>query len=123
VIASALAGCKAVPAQQGRGRQITAVYWQGTLWADLPPTRRVQGVVAASDAGLRDRGYAVTAVRSTEDVGRVAAEPQTAGPLESVVVDVQLTDDGTRVAITVKPFGDQARSRAILDAILTRLGL
>lgn len=80
-------------------------------------------VVSATNQALRDRGYAVRSVHATEDSGSVQGEPRDAGPLEAVVVDVSLSADGTRVAVRVKPFGDEAQSRAILDAILNRLGL
>lgn len=80
-------------------------------------------VVSATNQALRDRGYAVRTSRATEDSGAVEGEPRDAGLLEAVVVDVELSADGTRVTVRVKPFGDEARSRAILDAILNRLGL
>lgn len=115
-------GCQSVPSQVGRDGHIDAVYSRGTLWADLPDTQRVQAVVAAADMGLRDRGYAVRTVRSTDDYGHLTAVPHNAGFLESVAVDVRPEDGTLRIGITVKPMGDHDGSLAILDSILVRLG-
>ncbi len=118
-----LTGCKAVPQNMGSGRSVQASYLRRTLTADVPATVRVPAAVAAADAALRDRGYAVTDSTATEDVGRVAAEPRDAGFLDAVVVDVRVTGSGTRIEVTVRPIGNRAQSRAILDSILSRLGL
>src|SRR5690349_8903028 len=99
-------GCQSVPSQVGRDGQYQAVYHRGTLWADLPATIRVPAVVAAADMGLRDRGYAVRTVRTTDDYGRLVAEPHNPGLLESVAVDVRPEDGALRVGVTVKPMGD-----------------
>jgi hypothetical protein len=53
----------------------------------------------------------------------VTAEPPRAGFLESVEVSVRRRADATRIGVVVKPMGDQDRSRAILDAVLARLGM
>lgn len=117
-----LGGCQSVPSQVGRDGGIDAVYSRGTLWADVPDTLRVQSVVAAADMDLRDRGYAVRTVRSTDDYGRLTAEPHNAGFLESVAVDVRPEDGALRLGVTMKPMGDHDGSRAILNSILARLG-
>lgn len=121
--AGAPAGCKARAAYQGSDRSVMAAYGLRKLRTELPPTVRVPAVVAAADAALRDRGYAVTSSHASEDAGRVEGEPRGAGVLESVVVSARLVADSTRVEVVIKPWGDEPKSRAILDAILIRLGL
>lgn len=116
-------GCHGVVGPQGRGGQVEGTYYGGTLWADVPASVRVRGIVAAADQGLRDRGYAVKRVAATDEAGKVTAEPPRAGLLESVEVSVRRTADATRIGVVVKPMGDQDRSRAIMDAVLARLGM
>jgi hypothetical protein len=119
----ALAGCKARHGYQGSDGEVLAGYGVRKLRTELPARVRVQAVVAAADAALRDRGYAVKTAHATEDLGRVVAEPPGAGPLQSVVVTAEVVPDATRVEVLLKPWGDEARSRAILDGILVRLGM
>lgn len=121
--AAMLAGCRATVGPQGRDGQVEGTYYSGTLWADLPSGLRVRGVVAAADQGLRDRGYAVKHVAATDEAGTVTAEPPRAGFLESVEVSVRRAAEGTRIGVVVKPMGDEARSRSIMDAVLSRLGI
>jgi hypothetical protein len=123
LLGGASAGCKAKAGYQGAERDVLAAYGVRKLRTELPATVRVPAVVAAADAALRDRGYAVASSHATEDTGRVEAEPRGAGPLKSVVVTARVIPDGTRVEVMLKPWGDEAKSRAILDGILVRLGL
>lgn len=118
-----LVGCKAKPGAQGTDRTIMAAYGVRKLRTELPPTVRVQAVVAAADGALRDRGYGVKSSHATEDSGRVVGEARGGGPLQSVVVLSRVVPDGTRVEVLLKPWGDEERSRAILDDILVRLGM
>lgn len=121
--AGLLPACKARSAYQGADRSIVAAYRVRKLRTELPPTVRVQAVILAADAALRDRGYAVTSSRATEDAGHVEAEPRDAGSFDSVEVTARVIPAGTRIEIRVNPWGDEAKSRAILDGILARLGL
>lgn len=118
-----LPACKAKPEIQGEERSVVAAYGVRKLRTELPMTVRVPAVIAAADAALRDRGYAVRSSRTTEDSGRVEGLPRGAGPLKSVVVMARVVPDGTRVEVLLKPWGDEEQSRAILDDILVRLGL
>lgn len=118
-----LGGCKAKAGYQGSDRDVMAAYGVRKLRTELPATVRVPAVVAAADATLRDRGYGVTKSHATEDSGRVEAEPRTAGPLHEIVVTAKVIPDGTRVEVLMKPWGNEAKSRAILDGILVRLGM
>lgn len=102
---------------------VSALYALTTLSADLPDETRVPAIIAAADHALRSRGYAVTHRSSTLDTGRVIAEAHGSTVLERVVVTASITSVGHRVTITCQPIGDEAASRAILDAILTRLNL
>lgn len=122
LIASALGGCNAEHAYHGSG-DILASYSVRTLKADLPPSIRVPGAIAAAGSALRSRGYAVVSSEATEDKGRVVATAPGATMGERTVVTVRQTDTGVRVSITAEPFGDESRSRLVLDAMLARLGL
>jgi len=122
LVVAGMSGCRATPAYQGGQRSVLATYRFRRLTADLPPTVRVQAVVAAARQALAHRGYAVTP-GTTEDSGRVLATAPSAGMLESVEVSARIVPDGTRVEIIIDPLGNQVESRAILDAILARLGM
>lgn len=123
IAAVSLPACKARPAYQGADRSIVAAYRIRKLRTELPPSVRVQAVVLAADAALRDRGYAVTSSRATEESGHIEAEPRGAGDFESVEVTARVIASGTRIEIRINPWGDEPKSRAILDGILARLGL
>jgi hypothetical protein len=111
---------------QGRGA-IVAAYKFSTLSAVLPDAARVPGVMAASEATLRQRGYAIDSMVVTEEQGSIVARPPT--PLHPgsewprVQVLAKRLWNGTRVQIEVQPLGDQGASRVILDGILQMLDL
>lgn len=119
----AMGGCQGTPAYQGAQRDVLATYRVRRLTADLPGTVRVPAAVAAAKRALYSRGYTVTSSRVTEDSGEVEAAPADAGILESISIDIRLRGAGTRVQIIAEPVGSQTKSRAILDAMLTELGL
>ena len=118
-----LGGCKGTPAYQGNQRDILATYRVRRLSAELPSTVRVPAAVAAAKAALLQRGYAITSASTTEDSGQVEAAPADAGLFESISIDIRQSSRGTRVQIIAEPIGNQTKSRAILDAMLTELGL
>ena len=120
---AALAGCRGTPAYQGNQRDILATFRFRRLCADLPATVRVPAAVAASKAALLGRGYTIQSATATEDSGHVDAAPADAAMLESISVDIRQTPSATRIQIIAEPIGSQSRSRAILDAILSNLGL
>lgn len=117
-----LPGCKATPAYQGGTHPVLATYRFRTLTAQLPATMRVPAVMAAARQALADRGYAVQFNR-TEDDGKLIALPPGGGDFDRTVVRADEAPDGTWVQITIEPGGGQPRARAILDGILTRLGM
>jgi hypothetical protein len=118
-----LAGCRAAPAYQGVKHEVLATYQYRRLRTDIPGSVRVPAAIAAAESSLRNRGYAVRSSTATEDRGRVEAVPPDAGLFEEVVVSAAAVGGATRVDIVIEPMGDQVRSRAIMDGILSRLGL
>jgi hypothetical protein len=123
LVGMAMGGCQGTPAYQGSQRDILATYRVRRLTADLPGTVRVPAVVAVGRAVLMSRGYTVTTANATEDAGQVEAEPADAGILESISIDIRQRGAGVRVQIIAEPIGSQTKSRAILDAMLSELGL
>ncbi len=122
VLASGLAGC-AQHTAAGTDGSLTAAFSGRKLNIDLPGTVRVPAVVAAANEALRARGYTITASEADEARGRVVGEPHGARLLEQVNVGVRADDGATVVSILYEPFGNQKKSRRILDDILGRLGL
>lgn len=115
-------GCEGTTGSQGTHRDISATYFLGDLTCDLPDQLRVRAIAAAADAALRDRGYAVTESRTGADFAEVKGKLQGDGWYEGVVLKAAISSSGTRVKIHVGPAGNEAASRAILDAVLVRLG-
>jgi len=122
-LAAIMGGCKGAPAYQGSQRDVLATYKVRRLTADLPPTIRVPAAVAAGKGALLSRGYAIKAASMTEDSGHIEGAPADPGILESIWIDIRQTSSGTRVRIIAEPLGNQVKSRAILDAMLSQLGL
>ena len=118
----AAGGCQASYSQAGATRTVAA-YEFGSLKADLPQTCRVPAVVAAGEAALRHRGYAITASSATDESGTVEAKSPAARNLGNAEVWAEVIPDGTRVGVKVGLLGDEDASRAILDDVLRRLGL
>jgi hypothetical protein len=119
---AAPAGCASEPRLQGDG-PVMATHSLGTLSAELGDDIRVQAVIAAAGDALRSRGYMIESSSATADAGRISARPPQARRFERVIVRAELTTTGTRATVAVRPTGDEARARAILDGILARLGL
>lgn len=117
-----LSGCKASLGDAGQSR-IEAAYRLGTLRATLPDSVRVPAVTAAAQAALIGRGYSIFNIDETAERARVTARAPGAGEFESTLVTARIVPAGTEVAIDFNPLGDEAASRALLDAILRRLGL
>jgi len=134
-----LAGCRATPGYQGGTtvggangrsggqdqRRILATYRYRRLTSDLPGPIWVTAVIAAATQALAGRGYAVER-RLTHGSGQVVASAPGSGMLDKVTVsarEVSGSGGAVRVEIVIDPLGDQTESRAILDAMLARLGL
>jgi len=119
-----LTGCQAQHAYQGPRHDVLASYRFRTLTCSVEREVRVPAVVAAAEATLRERGYSVTNSRASEETGEVEGEPFDPKILESVVVKAKMSKrQSTTIDVRIEPLGDQVRSRAILDGILSNLGL
>lgn len=116
-------GCKTTTQFQGSTGEIEATYFGSDLNATLPGSTRVPAVTAAAEEALAARGQSVYRRDVTESSGTLYAQEPDAGALERTVVHVRTTREGTKITITFQPWGDDARSRSLLDDILQRLGM
>jgi hypothetical protein len=121
VLVAGVAGCHTTEAAQGQSG-VTASFYGRTLTAEIPGAVPVQAVSSAAQSALRARGYTITSASASGDYTRVTAATPRAGILDQLVVRGRLSSDATRIEVTVEPFGDETRSRAVLDAILASLG-
>ena len=118
-----MAGCKARVEQAGTRRDVAAAYRIRTLSADLPGDISVHAAAAAAHSALRGRGYVITRSEVTADSARIEARAHGAGAFDKTVVQARPASDGAvRITVTAEPLGDERASRAILDAMLARLG-
>lgn len=117
-----LTGCKARVEQAGRDRQVEASYRFRTLAADLPPEVSVHAAAAAAQSALRGRGYIITRSEINSDSARIEARAHGDGTLEKTVIEASPRAGSMRIRVTSEPLGDETASRAILDAMLARLG-
>ena len=115
-------GCSESKAFQGAEGQVLATYSVRSLTADMPEGVRVRTAGVAAESALRARGYIITRANHGENQSRVEAATSADGMLDKTVVESWSTGYGTAVSVTVEPFGDEGASRAILDAMLARLG-
>lgn len=125
VIASAvsLASCASQEVESQGASRTSASYTIPSLTTSLPEWVTPQAVAAAAEQTLRDRGYTITSSSATTDRVKVVAREPNTGPLKRYVVKAEWTRSGSAVSVKCDPLGDQVRSRAILDGILSRLGL
>lgn len=118
-----MAGCKARVEQAGACRDISAAYRLRTLSAEVPGGVSVHAAAAAAHSAFRGRGYVITRSEVTADAARIEARAHGDGPLDKTVVQARPAADGAvRITVTSEPLGDERASRAILDAMLARLG-
>ncbi|MCC6321026.1 MAG: hypothetical protein IT438_06260 [Phycisphaerales bacterium] len=139
VLTVALGGCAAHPEPVAREpvrgqaprREVTAAYSGGTLKTSLDPAFNVLVVHAAAESALRARGYSITSSTGSADHARITARSAGSGvglrtilgdiAVEQVVVDTVASSDSTDMRVRFEPWGDEPRSRAVMDAVLTRL--
>lgn len=124
LVAAMLAGpgCATHRVRQRADEGITASYAFRTLYTELEPTVSVPTATAAAEQALRARGYAIAESATNEDRGVVVAKHAGAREFEKTVVESRVTKTGTSIAVRVEPFGDEAASYAIMDALLSRIG-
>lgn len=120
--AGALGACQPSVASHGKSRDVQASYQFRTLEARLGPEVPVLTVRAAGEQALRSRGYVVTGVSGGADHSRVEAKAAGQGDLDKVAIECWSGAKFTGVSVTIEPFGNEAESRALLDAVLNRLG-
>lgn len=118
-------GCaKPVTTTHGRDQSVQAEYAMGNLEANLPATVGVLSVRASAEQTLRSRGYVITESFGSRDRFRTEASgPGSNGRRDQTSVEAWLTPSGTRVRIEAGLFGDEAAAKAVLDEMLTRLGM
>lgn len=118
------AGCAQTPHRMSHGSTgITAAYAARTLSAVLPPEIAVPAATAAMEQTFRARGYSIEKSTATGETGLIIARPPRTTTFPEVEVIVTSVVGGTRVAISNKPFGDEALTRSLMDSMLQRLGL
>ncbi len=120
-----LVGCaKPTLGYQGKDR-VLATYSMPKLKTELPPEVSVEAVTAAAESVLLARGYTITTTRHDAEKGRVVGRsPADTGwtGADQTAIRAYVTGAGTGVTIEVEPWGDEMASRALLDALLARLG-
>jgi hypothetical protein len=121
-VGAMLPACQPSVASQGQKRDVLAAYQFRTLEAKLGPEVQVLTVRAAAEQALRSRGYVVSAVSGAADRSRIEAKAAGKGELDKVVIESWVGNRFTGVSVTCEPWGDEAESRAVLDAVLNRLG-
>lgn len=119
----ALGACATTEVQTQGDSRTQASYTLPKLTASLPEWVTPRAVAAAAEQTLRDRGYSVLSSAATTDSVKVVAKAPGTGPLKKHVVRASWNRSGSTVTVKSEPFGDETRSRAILDGILARLGL
>lgn len=117
-----MGACRAPSLDQHGTSRVTAAYQGRTLSAELPERIRPPAVIAAAEQSLTARGYTIVDREATADAARLLARPPAGHDLKNVVIRAELSRTGTTVWVRQQPFGDEAISRAILDAVLRRLG-
>lgn len=118
-----LVGCATTEVQTQGDSRTQASYTLPKLTASLPEWVTPRAVAAAAEQTLLDRGYAVLSTSATTDSVKVIGKAPGTGPLKKHVIRASWNRSGSSVTVKSEPFGDETRSRAILDGILSRLGL
>lgn len=117
-----LTGCKARIEGAGQSREVQASYQLRSLSADLTDGVSVRAAAAAAESALRSRGYVITSSNTTADRSRIEAKSSGDGIFDKMVFEAAVITGGTRASFTAEPFGNESTSRAVLDAMLARLG-
>jgi hypothetical protein len=117
-----MCGCRASVESHGRDRGISAAYQFRTLEAELDRSVSTLTVQAAAEQTLRARGYVITGASRTAEMTRITAQTGGADSTDRIVVETWPKGRATGLSITCEPWGDEAQSRMVLDAVLARLG-
>jgi hypothetical protein len=122
-IVAALSGCTPSLYTHGNDRPILAAYSNQNLRATLPADVPVLTAHAAALDAARARGYTIVRESGTADRAMILARAHGEDKgWDDLQVDTFLVMGGTRVIINTGSAGNEAQARALLDAVLTRLG-
>ncbi len=121
-VVGVVGGCQPSVGAQGRGRDIMATYSVRTLSVQLEAALQVLTVQAAAESAVRSRGYIVTSATGTADTMRVEAKDSGSGDWDRLVVEGCVKQNSTEISVRCEPWGDEGVSRAVMDAVLIRLG-
>lgn len=122
-IVAALSGCTPSLYTHGNDRPILAAYSNQNLRATLPADVPVLTAHAAALDAARARGYTIVRESGTSDRATILARAHGEDKgWDDLHVDTFLVKGGTRVIINTGSAGNEAQARALLDAVLTRLG-
>ena len=125
---STLSGCESVPAMrkstawQGQ-TPISASYLWGTLEAELPPGVRTESVLVAAKTELLRQGHVIDKSTASPQGGKLLALSQPGSPYARVHINTSTQPSGgVKITINIDP-DSESRTRLILDAILSQLGI
>ncbi|MGH7132472.1 MAG: hypothetical protein ACREJO_11055 [Phycisphaerales bacterium] len=121
--ALALAACS--PKPEPFGDHGVTTYWAwGEVSTNLPPPWDQKTTAVAAEDAMRSKGYIIEGRTSLDAAPcRIFGRPGRGDATEETIVTVSSSGGGTRIAIFVRPTGDEGESKAILRGILARLGL
>ena len=117
-----LSACQSSYRAQGNDGTV-GTYSYGRASVRIAEPLRIQTIIAAANTALRARGYTIESTESTADAGRIVARQPDFKSFEKLVISAALVPGAVEISITQQPFGNEERSRALIDAILKRLGM
>ncbi len=111
------------PGESRGAGEIRVVVQNGVITADLERRHEVDQLVAAAEASLRSRGFALDGRRGRleEPVkvsGRMGGTPDSRRAEVSILVG----PTKVRFAVAIKPWGNDAEGRAVMKRMLELLG-
>lgn len=102
---------------------ISASYLWGTLEAELPPGIRTESVLIAAKSELLRQGHVIEKSTISPQGGKLLALSQPGSPYSRVHVNTSTQPSGgVKLTINIDP-DSESRTRLVLDAILTELGI
>lgn len=124
-LAGLCTGCRAPSVEDVSGTELRARSGMGSIWCDLPvePVYPMATMVAAAEEGLRSRGYVVINRRGVlEEPARVGGRMGGVHDVHEAVVWIDRSGPRARVEVKIEPWGNEAEGRALMGAVLMRLG-
>ncbi len=121
--ALALPACRAQPQPVGQ-TPIHAEFLLGTLRAEVPPAVGILTCLDVAEVVLRARGLIITDRTSSADMGVLHARQggsTSSGGWTTIRIEARHRPEGTEIALFTGPFGDEVKSRVLMEAIVTRL--